>query len=280
MNDDQLFLANAYLDNDLSSEERARAEADPVVMTEVAQMRRVQDQLRAVPKPDTDRREAILGAALATYAPPPSAATDAEPAPVIAFPQRWSRVLQLAAAIVVVAALGVVVLRVLAGPMGSSDGDAVADGANDDRSVEMAEASDAEMDAMPKPEAAVASPDDMATDGAGDDLAAEPEPTGVVDDGSAAPRPLGYSDGTELTAVITDDAELASAAAEIAALAASGDLVIPTTTCPISDRTALATYVSPQTGDEVAVIVVVNDETIRLLDAADCDLLAEITALP
>ena len=41
MNDDQRLLANAYLDGEVSADERARAEADPEVVAEVARLRAV-----------------------------------------------------------------------------------------------------------------------------------------------------------------------------------------------------------------------------------------------
>lgn len=120
MNDEQLFLANAYLDGELTADERAIAEADPAVMAEVEQLRVVQARMRAVEPPSAAARERAIAAAMAEFAA--GTAVAAAPAGVPAAvgasrPARtpfWARPAQrrfvsIAAAIVAVGALGMIV---------------------------------------------------------------------------------------------------------------------------------------------------------------------------
>ena len=65
MTDDQLLLASAYVDDDVDAAERARAEADPEVMAEVARLRR---RARRAPR----RRAARPGPPRAGASPPRS----------------------------------------------------------------------------------------------------------------------------------------------------------------------------------------------------------------
>lgn len=83
MNDDQLFLANAYVDGELTDDERVLAEADPAVMAEVDELRALQSQLRDVEPPSESTRESAIAAAMAEFktavVPPETvAASDAE----------------------------------------------------------------------------------------------------------------------------------------------------------------------------------------------------------
>ena len=67
MNDEQIFLANAYVDGELTADERRIAEADPQVMTEVEQLRLLQGELRDVSPPTDAARESAIGAAMAAF---------------------------------------------------------------------------------------------------------------------------------------------------------------------------------------------------------------------
>jgi hypothetical protein len=110
------LLASAYLDGELTPEERWRAEADPLVLDEVDAMRDVRARLATVPPPDRDRREAAIAAALAM------ATTDvvapARPATRTHRRTRWLAPLAAAAAVVVLVVGGIVALR-----RGDSDDD-------------------------------------------------------------------------------------------------------------------------------------------------------------
>jgi hypothetical protein len=67
MNDDPTFLASAYLDGDVTDDERARVEADPELLAEVERLRAVRMLLADSEPPSISVREAQLAAALATW---------------------------------------------------------------------------------------------------------------------------------------------------------------------------------------------------------------------
>ncbi len=109
MNDEQYFLANAYLDGELTAEERRIAEADPEVMAEVEQLRALQAELRDVPTPSAEARAEAIATAMAEFA---RFSPDLpEPAPVVPFRSRpaYAKYLAAAAALVAVAGLGIVI---------------------------------------------------------------------------------------------------------------------------------------------------------------------------
>ncbi|MAT05705.1 MAG: hypothetical protein CL424_11760 [Acidimicrobiaceae bacterium] len=60
-------LASAYLDGELTDEDRRAAEADPAVMAEVERLRAVRVELGAVEPPSDTARESAIGAAMAAY---------------------------------------------------------------------------------------------------------------------------------------------------------------------------------------------------------------------
>jgi len=64
MNDDLTLLASAYLDGDVTADERARAESDPDVVAEVERLRAVRALLGDLEAPAISLREAHLAAAL------------------------------------------------------------------------------------------------------------------------------------------------------------------------------------------------------------------------
>jgi hypothetical protein len=114
MTDDQLLLANAYVDDDLDAAERARAEADDEVMAEVARLRATVAALRDVEPPDPARRAAALAAAMRAAERPTPVAP-----PVPLRPRRTWAAAGIAAALVAVVIGGAVVLR--ATPGGDDD---------------------------------------------------------------------------------------------------------------------------------------------------------------
>ena len=67
MNDDQRLLASAVVDDAATSDEQARAEADPQVRAEIDRLRAVREQLRTGVAPDPDQRESTIAAALAAF---------------------------------------------------------------------------------------------------------------------------------------------------------------------------------------------------------------------
>ncbi len=119
MNAEHEFLASAYLDGDLTDEERRIAEADPAVMAEVDDLRALRTDLAATPPPSDTARESAIAAAMSEfgqlYGSAAGDTTDATrpatPEQVVPFRPRPAigRWLSVAAAVLVVGLLGVVV---------------------------------------------------------------------------------------------------------------------------------------------------------------------------
>jgi hypothetical protein len=105
MTDDQFLLANAYLDGELTVEERARAEADPVVMGAVGELRTLQDLVRDVEPPSAAAREDAITAAMTAFAS--AAAVDA-PVPSRSRPSAV-RYVAVAAGVLAVGLVGVAI---------------------------------------------------------------------------------------------------------------------------------------------------------------------------
>jgi hypothetical protein len=200
MNDEQFFLANAYLDGELTDEEREIAEHDPAVMAEVDELRALQRELRSVDPPSTDAREAGIAAAMAAFgapdAPPaPTMTSRPEVAPVVPITRRpwFSRALTAAAAVVGLGVLAVVVTRVPGGDDDAGDDAALELTAEDFESRETAEdtADAADGQELAEAEVPTAAPDaggdaatseDMAEDEmAADDVADIGEDTGAAE---------------------------------------------------------------------------------------------------
>jgi len=140
MNDEQYFLANAYVDGELTAGEREVAEADPEVMTEVELLRALRSQLRDTPAATDEARESAITAAMAGF----SAAEQPSTTAAIPFRPRpaYAKYLGVAAAVVAVAGLGVIVSQANLGDDDSSgDASSVAE--------ETAESSTALIEAAP-----------------------------------------------------------------------------------------------------------------------------------
>lgn len=224
MNDEQYFLANAYLDGELTADERRIAEADPEVMTEVEQLRALQSELRDVPGPSADARESAISAAMAAFgAAGATADTDVpEPAtsPVVPFRPRpaYAKYLGVAAAVVAVAGLGIIVSQ--AGLGGDDDSADTAEPAaasveRDGAFTESADTADAaESEVMVAEDAGgadMAGNDETAADEMADDGELEPtdESTAdtdddAADDGSNDAGEVPTSDSLAYMAVPTD----------------------------------------------------------------------------
>lgn len=220
MNDEQYFLANAYLDGELTADERRIAEADPEVMAEVEQLRALQSELRDVPGPSADVRESAIGAAMAAFAgagegvDAPAAEPAPHAAPVVPFRRRppYAKLLGVAAAVVAVAGLGIIVSQAGLGDDDSSD---VADSAEPavDRdgafteSVGDSEGMAAEL--APADDAADDAADEAADDAGGADTADE---VLAADDGEVTAQP-GADDSADMSSATADDPEGDSAPA-------------------------------------------------------------------
>jgi hypothetical protein len=107
MNDDLTLLASAYLDGDVTVDERARVEADPALLAEVDRLRYVSVLLADTEPSSISVRESLLANALDTW--------DRVPAPPVALAERRragsNRLLLGAAAALVLVLAGGVVLQ-------------------------------------------------------------------------------------------------------------------------------------------------------------------------
>ena len=137
-------LASAYLDGELTDEERLVAEADPAVMAEVEQLRALRAGLTDVEPPSDHAREAAIGAAMAAFheqivpaaTPEPVVDRDTETT-VVPMWRRFANPQWLgtaAAALVLVVGVGVIATRTGGDDDDSFDSatDAVADEPADD----------------------------------------------------------------------------------------------------------------------------------------------------
>lgn len=196
MTDDQFFLANAYLDGELTAEERTRAEADPEVMAEVAELRAIQDMVRDVEPPTASARDDAIAAAMAVFGDGAAAAT-ATPAPVLPIPHRarpaYGRYLAVAAGVLGVGLLGVAIANSGLGGDDDSASEPAADEPAADETAEVAAAdepaSDDGVDRMVEESAADDAADEPASEPASDDAAYEPAADEPASDEPMADKP-------------------------------------------------------------------------------------------
>jgi hypothetical protein len=283
MNEQQFLLANAYLDGELTDEERASAEADPTVMAGVEELRALQARVREVEPPSAAARDAAIAAAVAELRPAGAAAAPAaagSASRVVPFRPRpaSARWLAFAAAAVGVGALGVVVVN----GIGSGDDDAAkeapaaaepaADEPASDESTRIAEEGTAV--------AELATEADTAATDAG---AAEP----LAEDAAAEPAAEPAQPTTGVRPVIDPDApvstpeELGSYGTYLVELLAAGEL-------PPTPNTSCATDTSPGVigrtqylvdGQPTEVLVEVDDVVGRVV-AIDPDTCAPLVVGP
>lgn len=288
MNDDQLLLANAYVDGAVTAEERARAEGDAVVMAEVERLRSVRDALRAVDPPDDARREQAIAAALASFTQPrvtaPAASPSGLPVPgdraALAFPapapaanglpgtvappvslagrrrRRWLEFGAAAAAAIAVVGGGVALTR--GGPDNSGDDAATA---SEDRTAEAAPS-----------QAADANDAVAATEHA--DGAAPPAPdTDDPELNMVEPADLARLTDTDDLAAFVDSAPM-KGAETASATDASGTSRAAAPTCTGGDYVGTAVYVVSNVDVTVEVFIDGGDAVAR--NATTCTDVARI----
>jgi hypothetical protein len=203
MNDEQQLLASAYLDDALTDEERARAEADPDVMAAVEQLREIRRSLSTVDPPDRARRDAAINAALAAF--------DAERRP--AAPPPVSSLASRRASKWIVAAAAALVL-VIAGGILASRGD---DGGGDDSAGGGAAATEAATDEQLLSDTAGGGAE--ATTGG---TAATPEAdTRAADDPGAAPETAAAAATTAARGSTRADVQVPAPAADLREIAST-----------------------------------------------------------
>ena len=198
MTDDAELLASAYLDDEVTADERARVEADPVLLAEVDRLRVVRDALAATDPAPISIREDHLASALGAWDRLPEAErlgtrddTGGADATTVAAAsamsgslkgrsrRRW--VLGAAAALMVVVGAGVVLQQI--DPTDSNDDTAAEPGADDavsadgdDEESQAADAETVEEESAAEAPAEQAAPQlaaDSAEELAGGDLAEE-----------------------------------------------------------------------------------------------------------
>lgn len=282
MNDEQFFLANAYLDDELTDAERAAAEADPEVMAEVDELRALQALMRDVEPPSEATQEAAIAAAMSHFGVVAPPATSQRVAPHRTRPS-YSRYLAVAAGVLGVGLLGVAVAN-----LGTGDDD---DSASDEPAAEEPAAESRLTEDEPF---AAESADDMATaevpaeepaeepamdaaEEAADEPASEPaeEPAEEPADGGAgAERP-------ELTPdqVLTTPEEVGSFGTGLLEQQLDGTLPpTPNHSCPIDNVLGRADYRPADAVDAATTLLIAVDEPAEIVlgfDDESCELVVE-----
>lgn len=292
MNDDQHFLANAYVDGELTADERRIAESDPDVMSEVGLLVALHDQIRAMDPPDTGAREAAIAAAMSHFGPAAAVSTQPvvdHPVPVtrvVDFQRRsWStRYLGVAAGLVVIGLLGVVVVSSL---RASGDDDAASEAVADDATA----AYSVEVTAADR--IIESTDDDLAQvgDGTADMSAAELAPAADEPAGAPAEKPASeaaadsdMSDAGSARPVIDPDqplttpAELGAYGSYLVELQQSGELPpTPNTKCSQPGILGRTQYLFDNVPVDVLIAV---DDTARSTTAIDPDTCGELVVGP
>jgi len=309
MNDDQYLLASAYLDGELTADQRALAEADPDVMSEVDNLLALRAQLRSIEPPSDSAREAAIGAAMDAFnsiaaartVPPVDAVTR-----TVEFRRRpsYARYLGVAAALVAVGLLGLVVATGLR--TGDDDESVAFDAASDVGTEAPADEPASEPAAAPADEPAApaaaeldraATEADLAddADSAGDtgnfDTADEMAVVGEAPAAESADQAAGEpasepadepaDDGINTARPVIDPdqplstpAELGSFGTYLVELETSGTLgPTPNTACPQQVILAETQYVFD--GVPIDVLVAIDDRlrTVTAIDPDTCDAL-------
>lgn len=301
MNDEQYLLANAYLDGELTAEERRIAEADPEVMTEVEQLRALQAELRDVPVPTTAAREAAISAAMTEFASSVGDESDAPVgAPVVPFRPRpaYAKYLGIAAAFVAVAGLGIILAQ---GGRGDDDSSDNAAEVFDAAVARDGEANESEAPAAPDTDVMSAADDaeDSADVAVGDEFATEPvaeataeeataevstdravedtaaESTGGTAESSGEPTSWVVPADFDPQAPITNDVELGVYGAYLIAERDAGNLQ-PTPNQACVDGEQILDRATLRLDDELVPVYIDVREPRRLVAALHADTCAEL----
>jgi hypothetical protein len=266
MNDEQELLASGYLDDALTDEERARAEADPAVMAAVAQLAELRRQLSVVERPDPARRDAAIKAALDVFSADRPAAA---PPPVTSLSaRRWSRWLMpaAAAALVAIVAGGIVATR---GGQGDDD-DAGGDAASVLDTDQAGAAAETDGDLLDDASAEAPAATEAPTARASQEAAATTQPAATA----AAGTVPGTLSGTEDTGAYSPDAlTVITSRQQLTQLATSNQALF--TTPPCNAGTWLGRYLLRTDGRDTVVDVFLAERAgrVRALDPKSCEVL-------
>lgn len=268
MNDELTLLASAYLDGDVTADERARVAADPALLEAVERLRYVRVLLANSEPSSISVRESLLANALDAW--------DRVPAPPTSLAQRRRahtnrRLLGVAAALVLVLAGGIVLQTLPPGTNDDSASKSASDATNPPEVAALAESADAGADiatdeAAPPLQIPAAAP--TVLDGAELD-------TGVNDAAPPTETELEQLDTPEELAIFASDAVGAPQAPEVPAATSESiddraQTTIPATPWPLCLG---ADYVVGPARYRSAEVVVGVDESRKLAiayEAANC----------
>lgn len=259
INDDQFFLANAYIDGELTADERAIAEADPVVLAAVEELRVLRANLRDVGVPSESGRQRAVAVALDQF-------RATAPLPVRSLTNRsYQRYIGIAAAVVAIGVLGVVLANTSSGGDDEATGDAVAS-ASDDFLATASDSAQAstkrQTDDLALPEESAEGTAEAAAEAA-DEVAALPEMEAVSQ--PAAPElaaGTSYNSGLDPSSPLTNPTQLALYAEFVQTQRAQG-------TGPITPETRC---VFPSIDDPGGIIAA----TLYVLDGIERDVLVAV----
>ncbi len=287
MNDDQFFLANAYLDGELTDEERATAETDPVVLAAVEELRGLQAGLRDVEPPSELSRQRAVTAALDLFR-----VTASPPAHAFAGRsnnnQSYSRYLGIAAAVLAIGVLGVFLANATVNMGGDDEDAAEAEATNEvvaDEALESASRLVEDVDAEAQAESASASATAEAADSVAGATQLEAAPAASIFAEEAAEdsaAPLSDSAGFDPNGPLTDPTQLARYARFVQDQNALGvGDITPETSCVFPDADNPDGIIDSigyvLDGIEREVLVAVDPDTGQAfaLDPGSCQILVE-----
>jgi hypothetical protein len=262
MNDDQDLLASAYLDGALTSDERARAEADPEVMAAVERLGELRRALAVVEPADPVRRDAAIQAALGAFdtdrapdAPPPAASLSRRRA------RGWWLSGAAAAALVLIIAGAII-----AGGDGDGDGDDAGGAAvtelSEDATLTAADTNDGEQRAA-----------EDATGGAAATTAAAAVPAATQAPTTTGALAEGTITATYSALVVTSPDDLTRFAADaLRAAETSADAAVPN--CDEGRWLGSTTYVVDDVATPVEVFLADDDSEVLAVDASTCEVVA------
>jgi hypothetical protein len=297
MNAEHEHLASAYLDGELTDEERRAAETDPAVMAEVAALRVVRARVADVEPPAPAAREAAISAAMATFHelhPTEAVASAGASRPerrgtTLAWRRRDERVrwLGAAAAVVLVGALGFVVVRGIGGDDDQSADELVAEQADTTAQAAIVPTTsatrlteEAELGATDATDEATGASDDAEESlaaSAATELAPEAAAEEPAGDTAMAPPLLDPSVHFDDDVAIESPLQLRSAAQYLVDQRDLGELgPTPEYSCPYYDVLGVADYDDDGRMHEVLIDV---DESADLVTAVDRDTCEPVTSI-
>lgn len=268
MNDEQDLLASAYLDGALTSEERARAEADPEVMAAAERLGELRRALGVIEPADPARREAAIQAALDAF---DTARAPGAPVTPLA-PRRWGGWLvpAAAAALVVVFVGGVIAMS----RDGNGDGDDAGEAAQATLEVLLTGPADTGAETRADTGGTEAPQTDPAAEEAGGAATTAPEATTGPTSGAASDESV---TATSSALLLTSPDELTRFAGDaLRAGQPNADMSPPN--CDEGRWLGPATYVVDGVATPVEVFWAEADGEIRAVDASTCEVVARAPA--